>query len=278
MCYPFLSLSQHLTFNSIMAGPITTFLVGKDKKRFHIHTELVAIQSPALYILTKGPMQEGTTKVVIWDDTDPETVEQFVTWIYSGIFEIRRFIPSVSSSPKTYLNGDAFNARPYDVPESSSTANNRRLPVGYQNCNPIKALELCHGIDPAKDPNSTVRSTPTMLLAAAKLYVLAEKFDMRVLKLKATQEMSLLLLQYFDKNKTPRGGIRGLTEERAEFADLICYVWANTINEEFIRVMVVDFLVGDFGTFRGLGWCMELVVEIPDFGDDLLRGFLRTRQ
>ncbi|KAK0391205.1 hypothetical protein NLU13_0706 [Sarocladium strictum] len=61
-----------------------TFIVGPEKKEFHIHRDVVARISEPLNVLVNGNMTEAAEGKVEWPDVDEETFIRFSQYAYTG--------------------------------------------------------------------------------------------------------------------------------------------------------------------------------------------------
>lgn len=64
-----------------MSGIIALF-VGKKRKKFEIHRDLLIAKSTYFQAALAADWEESRTKEVYWDDEDLETVSVFVDWLY----------------------------------------------------------------------------------------------------------------------------------------------------------------------------------------------------
>lgn len=72
--------------NRTLASRPFLFVVGPEKKEFHIHKELVAGLSPALNVMVNGKMREASELRVEWPDVDVDTFLRFAKFAYSGTY------------------------------------------------------------------------------------------------------------------------------------------------------------------------------------------------
>ncbi|KAH7165585.1 hypothetical protein EDB81DRAFT_258188 [Dactylonectria macrodidyma] len=77
------SKADNATFTESLTSKPFLFVIGKERKEFHIHAELFAKLSPALNILVNGRMREACEREVHWPDTDTETFVRFAKFAYS---------------------------------------------------------------------------------------------------------------------------------------------------------------------------------------------------
>ncbi|KAJ3465502.1 hypothetical protein MRS44_006160 [Fusarium solani] len=82
---------------SISSKPFI-FVVGEERKEFHIHKELIGQLSPVLNALVNGNMKEAREGRVEWLDLDVDTFVRFAKFAYSGNYtpaEPELIVPAV---------------------------------------------------------------------------------------------------------------------------------------------------------------------------------------
>ncbi|KAL2203611.1 hypothetical protein CC79DRAFT_1063773 [Sarocladium strictum] len=67
-----------------------TIIVGPEKHEHHVHSTLLAQQSPVLHALVTGGMQESIEKRVLWEHVQEHTFSHFCQFVYTGEFTIER--------------------------------------------------------------------------------------------------------------------------------------------------------------------------------------------
>ncbi|MBE3041962.1 BTB/POZ domain-containing protein [Candidatus Bathyarchaeota archaeon] len=73
---------------SAAASEHFTFVVGTSKRKFSIHSAIVAHQSRALSTLVNGDFKEAVYRCVEWDDIDEHTFHSFWQYAYSGDYDV----------------------------------------------------------------------------------------------------------------------------------------------------------------------------------------------
>ncbi len=74
----------HTDLSRVFTSEPFTFIVGSEKERVVVHSKAIARLSPSLKVLISGPMQEAQTKIVEWDDVEPEDFIKFCQFAYIG--------------------------------------------------------------------------------------------------------------------------------------------------------------------------------------------------
>ncbi|CAM1511308.1 Fc.00g088210.m01.CDS01 [Cosmosporella sp. VM-42] len=76
--------SESAYFEESLASKPFLFVVGEEKREYHVHKELVAQLSPVLNALVNGNMREAQEGRVEWLDLDIDTFVRFAKYAYSG--------------------------------------------------------------------------------------------------------------------------------------------------------------------------------------------------
>ena len=74
--------SQPLTSNSLIHSDLFTFIVGKERKTFVLHSKAIAATSPQFSALVNGGLSEAQTRTAELEDIDPGTFDRFVEYAY----------------------------------------------------------------------------------------------------------------------------------------------------------------------------------------------------
>ncbi|SPJ84161.1 uncharacterized protein FTOL_10678 [Fusarium torulosum] len=81
---------------SISSKPFV-FVIGLERKEYHLHKHMIAKLSPALNILVNGKMREAEEGRVEWPDLDVETFVRFAKFVYSADYDEAE--PVLSNAP-----------------------------------------------------------------------------------------------------------------------------------------------------------------------------------
>ncbi|PLB48837.1 hypothetical protein P170DRAFT_329615, partial [Aspergillus steynii IBT 23096] len=69
----------------MLQSPTFTFLVGRNRTAFTIHSELVRDISPPLHVLmNNGNMKESREGVAVLEDVEADVFAAFCEYVYSG--------------------------------------------------------------------------------------------------------------------------------------------------------------------------------------------------
>lgn len=71
-------------YEDIVLSPTFRFIVGPDKREFHVHSALVSHQSPVLDKLVNGDFREAEDKEAVLDKVDEQTFVRFCQFAYTG--------------------------------------------------------------------------------------------------------------------------------------------------------------------------------------------------
>ncbi|KAF5010906.1 hypothetical protein FDECE_2934 [Fusarium decemcellulare] len=76
--------AENANFEESLASKPFLFIVGEERKEFHIHKELIGQLSPVLNALVNGRMKEAHEGRIEWPDLDVDTFVRFAKFAYSG--------------------------------------------------------------------------------------------------------------------------------------------------------------------------------------------------
>ncbi|KJK76739.1 hypothetical protein H634G_07780 [Metarhizium anisopliae BRIP 53293] len=111
--------------DSIASSKPYRFIIGPQRRKFTIHSAIVARQSDYLDKLVNGDFKEGNEKTVHWENVDEETFVCFWQYAYRGSYDIP------GEEPKTTQS----------VPEEGAEDGNEMESSGYASENPDEAVE-----------------------------------------------------------------------------------------------------------------------------------------
>jgi hypothetical protein len=220
-------------------------------------------------------MREAKEKRVEWPDIDEKTFVRFAQWVYSGTYVTEEpHILLDSSLIQTPALPSATNAQPEGkAPEKplyslASTCG----PLGSMRTLPDRGKLIKKFLDESgiAYPSSGAAFSPRenkegcedytgVFLCHAKLYVMADKYDIPSLKQLSLHRLHATLKEF---NLYP--------SRMNDIATLTKYVFENTVPEDSIRSMITLYyacIVEDAHKQDGL---KSLIEEIPDFALGLI--------
>ena len=233
-----------------------------------LHTVLVAEQSLALNSMVNGPMKEAQDKVVIWKDVDEQIFALFAEFVYTGEYTLPEGIEDQAqgSSDLEYPPPPLIESTTDESEHSFIKRRRRVVPeqrkrtkfwdLGYRS--PAIPLAIPAGKMPGKYPN------PNFLIHA-RLYVLAERYDIRKLKSLALRNLHTNLSEY-----RPYGEVY-----YRDIMVLVRYTYENTPSREQhkdeLRQLVTCY-VADKGSkaIARSKHCLDLIEEVGAFARDLV--------
>ncbi len=168
------------------------FVVGIFGREMILHTVLVAEQSLALDSMVNGPMKEAQDKVVIWKDVDEQIFALFAEFVYTGEYTLPEGIEDQAQGwsdleypPRPLIEGTTDESE-RTTDESERRFINRRRRVVPEQRKRTKFWNLVYrspAIPPAIPASKMPGKYPNAnFLIHARLYVLAERYDIRKLK------------------------------------------------------------------------------------------------
>lgn len=254
------------------------FVVGHNAKEMMIHTVLVAEQSLALNSLVNGLMK-GAQEGVIWKDVDEQTFALFAEFVYTGEYTLLVVEDHATGSgivPPHLIESTLSGLEPI----SKKKKNFKVKPTSFAP-KPTKFQDLVYRSPTITTPpptfthslRSPTGTTPdgypnTNLLAHARLYVLAERYDIKKLESLALQKLHATLSQ---SNPSAAAYHRDVMV-------LIRYTYENTLSREHedeLR-MLVSCYVADEGSkaIAQSKQCLDLIEEVGAFARDLVSALL----
>lgn len=260
------------------------FVVGIFGNEMILHTVLVAEQSSALDSMVNGPMKEAQDKVVIWKDVDEQTFALFAEFVYTGEYTLPDGIEDqvhrssglesllpIESTTDEFKHGfikkgrrkilNAVSVVQVVLPEQRKRTKFRDLVYRSPAIAPplvaIPASKM-----PGKYPNAN-------FLIHARLYVLADRYDIRKLKSLALQNLHTNLSEY-----CPYGEVY-----YSDIMVLVRYTYENTPSREQHRDQLrqlVTCYIADEGSkaIARSKQCLDLIEELGAFARDLLSELL----
>lgn len=256
------------------------FAVGNNEKEIMIHTVLVAEQSLVLNSLVNGLMKEAQDKLVIWKDVDEQTFALFAEFVYTGGYTLPALkdqatgcgiepphlimsIPDKLEQSSKKKKSSIFKVEQVLKPKRTKFQDLFYSSPAILTPSLTFAYSLRSPADTSPDgyPNSN-------LLAHARLYVLAEIYDIKNLNSLALQKLHAILSQ-----SNPCGAAY-----HRDLMVLIRYTYENTLSREHkdeLR-MLVSCYIADEGS-KAIAWskqCLDLIEEVGAFARELVSELL----
>lgn len=232
-----------------------------------VHAAAVARQSDALNALVNGDMAEARLKRVVWDDIRVDTFVNFMQYIYQGYYSALNTECSWRGERKMVTGSDKEEEKGIDAAakknDDSEVWDLRRQCTQSElrefSSTFTRALSQFDYILPVKLNKRSEDFTP-FLLCHARLYVLAEKYQIRRLKALSIYKLYHTLLDY-----------RVYPERFCELIELIRYVYSdeNTPDGDDpvdeLRALVARY-VNLTSVVRVIGTCPEFSALLEEGG------------
>ncbi|KAI1489643.1 hypothetical protein F5X96DRAFT_599630 [Biscogniauxia mediterranea] len=149
---------ENLPYEIIAASKPFRFLVGPDKKAFMLHADLVAHLSKPLAVLINGKMKEAREGYAELPEVDERTFVRFCQFAYTGDYKVSASTSSeIADTPSTFIPNTGF-------PSSSRSITSRLW-------------------------DSFKERTYTVFLSHARVYVLADCYDIERLRILSVQKL-----------------------------------------------------------------------------------------
>ncbi|KAJ4383893.1 hypothetical protein N0V86_000736 [Didymella sp. IMI 355093] len=273
----------YVSFEDFIQSDLFTFHVGEEKRRFVVHSKVVADTSPVFDRLVHGGLKESQDRCAEIEDVDPETFIRFLEYAYRRDYTD----PSSSQAPTTLstasngsngfgaAEGSSWNSNsaPSDfgamayipsAPFGSSTKKTKKL--GKVSMSSRTAFNNRQYIQPDQDASSLLRArfeprpntSPSqdfapIFLAHARLYTLAGMRMVHPLRDLALHKLHKTLVSF-----------ELYPERLGDVAELARYAYENGADRtedgriDALREMVVNYIacemkvLGKHAEFRNL--------------------------
>ncbi|EFZ00923.1 BTB/POZ domain protein [Metarhizium robertsii] len=103
-------------YSAIASSKPYRFFVGPQRRKFTIHSEVVAGISPYLDKLVNGDFKEGIENQVQWEDVDEETFVCFWQYAYTGDYDV----PREPKTPEATIKGEGRGENEMKSPENAN--------------------------------------------------------------------------------------------------------------------------------------------------------------
>ncbi|KAI1638676.1 hypothetical protein F4809DRAFT_240424 [Biscogniauxia mediterranea] len=208
-----------IEYKQIMASRPFRIIVGADKKEFMIHADLLSNLSKPLGALVNNQMKESNTGVAEWPEVEEETFVRFCQFAYTGGYDepIPEMLPKAKDEPREKVSGPSYDAKKaedifvtgpgYKIDDffSDSLAYSKKTKKSRETTPPprarnsdrtwsqFKSLSYAVPAKPNEDPKPPPVPLSEVLLSHARLYVLADYYDIQNLMTLSLQKLHRLL-------------------------------------------------------------------------------------
>lgn len=93
---------QSLSAQSLSENPMTTFMVGPEKKAMTIPTDLILERSPALCNLVTELVGKGQPGIITWEDVSEDVFSLFAEFLHTGTLEFQPHQVLSRANPVTH--------------------------------------------------------------------------------------------------------------------------------------------------------------------------------
>jgi len=203
-----------------------TLLVGADKKRYLVHSSLLAAKSEAVRTLYEGDWAETHSQEIDWSEWEEATVKHFLEWIYTGSYTTSEYSEKSIKMPPTVQE-----CQPTPEPYVDNSEPDPLRPL-----TPLSTCVTTYSTPRPENVPLDATDIPAMLMAHAKLYVLAQYTITADLKQTALQQLhQILMLTHPSEDQRVVESVTKLVE----------YTYANTHalirSEEPLRRVISTF-------------------------------------
>ncbi|KAK1978533.1 hypothetical protein LZ30DRAFT_772765 [Colletotrichum cereale] len=260
---------------SVLTSRIITFVIGPEKKTFHINEKLVVYCSEVFKKMLSSGMRESREGVVELDEHEPRVFTSFINYMLYGNYEVPIAKKELDTTGKG--TGEEVPVVPDGNYDSllDHVAKQRALLANHSKPKPyVEYMEsFIHQGDTGKlygkPPGLPVNGGPELeanfdLLVAnchfgeicahhVKLYIFADKYDISELRGLCIHRLHCSLVR------------AKLSDTGYQFLfDAIAFAFENTRPGDMIRKLFVQTCVADFSLVRIMPGYKELCCQVPE--------------
>ncbi|EQB46524.1 hypothetical protein CGLO_14436 [Colletotrichum gloeosporioides Cg-14] len=266
-----------------------TFVVGPEKEEFTVHEASIASLSEPLRVLITGNMKEAAQARVVWDDAEPTVFASLMEYAYSGNLSIpachqnegletpdepEKKTEEDQSEGEDDARDESERAVVEEKNNHSDDDDDDKTPsllkdilndkgTGRRHCAKNKFAKK-HFLYKKSCPSCTRLDTDGIpcdiatYTAIAKLYVLADKYDVAALKNLCTSRLTRSLSQ-----------ARGIDKTLSSVVQTIRFLYERTLKKDQLRQLLLRFLIAD------LEWAMRnskvrtMLSDTPELASEL---------
>ncbi|KAF4925181.1 hypothetical protein CGCVW01_v003699 [Colletotrichum viniferum] len=271
--------------------------IGPEKEQFTAHESSIASLSEPLRVLVTGGMKEAIEAKVIWEDVEPAVFVSLVEFAYTGNFSTPKSedqgdhdgleAPDVDEGSRANERKDKRDVKD-DRDEEDDKDEKDKADPGNLDTNQYATLMSCMEGDSDSIWKACangrfshkhfrlkqfhqLKDNPSGLnvdiipydvkayIMTAKLYVLADKYDIAELR-------SLCLLR-FTYNLAH---ISGMGKTMEILAATIRYVYAHTMSKDQLRKLLLRFLITDMQWALSDNGMRKMLSDIPELASQMI--------
>ncbi|KAI1503790.1 hypothetical protein F5X99DRAFT_374446 [Biscogniauxia marginata] len=263
---------ESVPYEIIAASKPFRFLVGPNKKEFMMHVDLVAHLSKPLATLVNGKMKEAKEGIVEWPEVHEGTFIRFCQFAYTGkyVAAVPQRVPESKRedddciAPVKEKKGHCL-IKPSERPRLSEIlleplgfffggAWNRFKETTFTAPEPYKLEEY---------PSLAPITTSEVLLSHARLYVLADYYDIERLMVLSLENLHQAIVQ-FDLERDIISAITTLSD----------YCFTNTVDKsgakDSLRVLVTRCIAGKIDKLWDRDHFQEVFETYPDLSNAVM--------
>ena len=269
------------SINSDLASPSFKFVV--EGKSLYIHAGLIARHSKPLDRMINGSMSEAQDGVAVLPDVDRDTFLRFIRWAYTGTYCAAEF----SAKQKYKCPPSAVASKESEKPKEVNIFGQYQTPIFYNEIgspfqlvtneeevkNPKKQFaKLKYVVDEThvsvpkpRSNNGPGENYTEVFLSHARIYVFAEKYDIRPLKSLALQQLHSTLTIF-----------KLYPERVGDISALLRYAYDNTAELQYgtepLRALLTQYMGCEIGVLARDG---EFQKSLLEDGGAMLGDFLK---
>ncbi|RSM02741.1 hypothetical protein CDV31_010780 [Fusarium ambrosium] len=233
LCATSSSASLH---NLLSSGAYSDMTIRCQGREFKTHRAIVCSQSSFFEKALSSNFKEGESGIVDLPDDDPQTVESFLEFLYTGTFSVGGFDPHTVLEAAEVTNKQALErlncppgSRKYTLVSQQGMPNanaKQQTPVGGLRWSPY----AFRGSAVPTEKNKTTKRS--IMKKSARVYVLADKYDVPALRLLARD-------RFFEAGKKLLGmtkwWLTATWDDTAFFSDIVKTIYDNTSEQDPLR-------------------------------------------
>ncbi|KAK2024479.1 hypothetical protein LX32DRAFT_731418 [Colletotrichum zoysiae] len=277
-------------FAEVLSSRVITFIVGPEKKAFHVNETLVTSRSEVFRKMLTNGMRESKEGVVELDDLDPCIFTSFIQYALCGNYNVPKpedgtKVELLDKKARVRFNNlqeSVLDRRPLDKPETNLEYLNHFMRQGDMGMSYARPPGLPASVGPeAPDmkakPDSPVSWSRWTVACAhhMRMYVFADRYDAgelrqlclhrlhRSLVFRLFLSLSLAKPLSLSLAKPNETGYRYLFEA-------VAFGFENTCPGDKIRKLLVQACVADLPQVRPMTGFKELCGRIPELSYEMI--------
>ncbi|KAF9874741.1 hypothetical protein CkaCkLH20_07878 [Colletotrichum karsti] len=281
-----MSLKRKRDMDELLTSRNITFIIGPDKVRYSVHEKSIAGLSDPLRALVTGPMRESIEAKVTWEDVEPAVFVNLMEYAYTGDFLILGCVDknapeggmnnlsneqkeASDQNKKAKKRDDKLPQSLFEAVVSAKKAGGIKL-AAYQftrksfKCSKSCKFRITNDIQTIYNQEQIEASKKIIpcdlehYMSLAKLYVLAEKYDI--------SELKTLCASRFKHSIFHAPGAANFMDD---MIFVLRYLSNLTRPKDQLRKVMLKYIITDLKWFMDQNCFRNLLQELPEVATEL---------